>query len=129
MKLTQLITGTQILAASITAYADPIARDSMSAPFEIYGTGTLTCGAWAEARHSHNEAQTDLIHQWVTGWVASYNFYAPLSKSPTVETPHFDTISLWLDTYCQKNPTQKVAFATIALIDELGGPSAAHKRN
>ena len=116
-----------IVLVSRFASAENLKSKSYGRSFEVYGTGGLSCGAWVESRRTNHQDQQNLYRQWMAGWIVSYNYYSERGRLNQVSTPEFDTMSLWLDTYCQNNPTDNVAFATVALVEKLGGASALHQ--
>ena len=122
--------GVLVKAAALTSIlfveSAMAASDHEGARFQVYGTGGLSCGEWAEARRTDNEVQQDLIRQWVAGWFVSYGYYGSLANAKGVEVPEFATISLWLDTYCRNNPTHAVWQGASALVQQLGGKPTLH---
>jgi hypothetical protein len=86
----------------------------------IIGTGQSSCGEWVQA----HKMQKDIYEQWVTGYISSYNYY---SAKPIDNVPNLETISLWLDVYCKRNPTDIILLSASALIQHLGGQPALHK--
>lgn len=89
----------------------------------IIGTGTLSCGQWAEARSEKDEQQISLNVQWIAGFLGGHNYYRD-QKKKTVRVRDLPTISLWMDTYCRNNPTGSIITGAAALVEELGGVKA-----
>ena len=83
----------------------------------ILGSGAASCGTWTGDRQ-RNEARSQLNQAWVLGYVTGYNVYK--SAQENVTKP-MDTraMMLWIDNYCDANPSRDIADAAKALIDEL----------
>lgn len=86
----------------------------------IIGTGQSSCGKWANA----HETQKDMTVQWVAGYISGYGSYG---KKPINIFPDYETINLWVDVYCKRNPTDIILLSASALIQHLGGQPALHK--
>lgn len=102
-----------------------IATSVKAETINVIGTGGLSCGSWIEARNKGNDVQENLYVQWIAGYLAGHNAYRTKGVKQ-VAVSDLPTISLWLDTYCRKNPTHLAAAAAIALVQELGGTKALH---
>jgi hypothetical protein len=87
----------------------------------IIGGGGLSCGKWIAAVNESHKDQQRVFTQWVAGFTVSYNWYQDKSTNPPINQPDLETISLWLTTYCNNNPTHSTLHASAALIQHLGG--------
>ena len=93
----------------------------------IIGGGTLSCGKWVVALNERHESQQQVFLQWVVGFTGSYNWYRNKLNQPGINQPDLETTSLWLTTYCNKNPTHSTLQASAALIQHLGGEATKFK--
>ena len=93
----------------------------------IIGGGTLSCGKWVSALNERNESQQQVFVQWVAGFTGSYNWYRNKPTQHAIKQPDLETISLWLTTFCNNNPTQSTFHASGALIQHLGGVATKFK--
>jgi hypothetical protein len=85
----------------------------------ILGSGGASCGTWTADRQ-RNESKSQLNQAWVLGYVSGYNVH---KSSDDGMTKPMDTRSmmLWIDNWCDANPTRDIADAAKALIEELTG--------
>ena len=81
------------------------------------GVGALSCGKWIAA----SENRKFVIVNWVDGFVGSYNWYRQSNKKKQIGSPDLETISMWMTTFCKKNPTKATVAAAAALVEQLGG--------
>lgn len=85
----------------------------------ILGSGAASCGTWTGDRQ-RNEARSQLNQAWVLGYVTAYNLYKP-DQQGMVKPMDSRAMMLWIDNYCDANPTQDISDAAKALIEELTG--------
>jgi len=107
-----------VLVLSTNANADPIG---------VVGGGNLSCGKWVGAINERNEGQQHIFTQWIAGYLVSYNWYRATRHKSTINQPDLETISLWLTTYCNNNPTDLTINAAAALVQHLGGEGTLFK--
>ncbi len=107
------------------------AAQPMEAPQDtvtIIGTGQFSCGLFIEYRKLNNPQQLTLIVQWVWGFFSAYNLHGNFGTQwhyiPKITPPDSPTVLLYLETYCNKHPTNNIVQGTLALIQELGGSVA-----
>jgi HdeA/HdeB family len=91
----------------------------------VIGTGQFSCGQFIEYRKQNNPQQQDLIVQWVWGFLSAYslhgNFGTKWHYVPKISPPDSPTVLLYLENYCNKNPTNNVLQGSLSLIKKLGG--------
>ena len=85
----------------------------------ILGSGGASCGTWTGDRQ-RNEARSQLNQAWVLGYVSGYNIHKSAQDGMT-KPMDTRTMMLWIDNYCDANPTRDISDAAKALIDELTG--------
>ncbi len=93
-----------------------IATSALAGP--IKGAGGTTCGKWVEDRKT-SVYYTQL--SWVQGFISSYNHYVDSheDQNGVFGTADSNSITVWMDNYCQKNPLETVYTGTLELIEEL----------
>lgn len=57
--------------------------------------------------------------QWVAGYISAYNLFG--DKKQIEEIPDDAILDAYLQRYCKENPLDKVIWASMSLINELGG--------
>jgi hypothetical protein len=86
------------------------------------GAGTESCGKWLA--ESSRVAARAAREQWVYGFITGINRQSPANQSRPVDG---DAVSAYIDLYCKNNPLHSLFQASLALIEETGGPKAAHQ--
>ena len=79
-----------------------------------------SCGDWFAERRGQGQYRWESEVSWFQGFVAGHNAYAKSPETRAILADPFD-VELWLDTYCQKNPTRHVVHGAIAYIEAQGG--------
>ncbi len=111
--MNRILLFTFVLAlASTTCYAEEKAH--------ILGGGNLTCGKWTEFRDKPSIHYQ--LEQWVYGYISGVNWSSDKKQS----TPPDGEVVTFIDKYCKNNPSDSVALAAAALVQETGGPKAKH---
>jgi len=85
----------------------------------IIGSGGASCGTWTSDRQ-RNEARSQINQAWVLGFLAGYTIYKPPQDSMPKPTDA-RAVMLWVDNYCDANPTMDISDAAKALIEDLTG--------
>ena len=57
--------------------------------------------------------------QWIAGYLSAYNLFG--DKKQIEEIPDEPSLDAYLQKYCRENPLDKVIWASMSLINELGG--------
>ena len=86
---------------------------SDSHAYTSYGSGNHSCGSWVKWRKTESGWHQE--GQWVNGFVSSYGNYGDY-KLKKVDG---DAILLFMDSYCQSNPLDKISDGAISLIENL----------
>ena len=88
----------------------------------VMGGGNLSCGKWIEFRDQPSIHYQ--LEQWVFGYISGVNWYSDKKQSTP---PDGDAAVAFIDQYCKNNPSDSLALAAAALVQETGGPKAKHK--
>jgi hypothetical protein len=105
---------TRLIALTCAMVA--LASTAPSANSIIIGAGAESCGTWTNSERNNTNAYR---HQWVMGYVSSYNFYSLTVSSDVSQGIDFHGLIAWISNYCASNPLNQIATATINLIEEL----------
>ena len=81
-----------------------------SQPYNIYGSGNISCGKWLSQEENRTLAEYNL--SWVLGFVSGAG---ATSSKGQIKTDS-DGVSLWMDQYCTKHPIEPVADAAWQLV-------------
>jgi len=82
-----------------------------------------SCGDWYAERRGEAKYQWQSDVFWFQGFVSAHNLYVRLPANAMI-TAEPNDVALWLDTYCQKNPTNNLAQGAMEYIAVHGGRSA-----
>ena len=85
---------------------------------EYKGAGAGTCGTWIEERRNNNHHAE--LH-WILGFISSYNTYVYKGSDPNgvFGSANYQSVAVWMDNYCQKNPLNIIATGARVLVEEL----------
>ena len=120
-----------ILIASLLLTCTAIAQTprSVAAPEPLVMLpGSASCGEWYAARQGRGQYPWESLVNWFDGFIAGHNLYAQRPTNTMITAEPNDVI-LWLDTYCQKNPTNSLAQAAAAYIAAHGGRDPLSRAN
>src|SRR5271156_4246914 len=95
----------------------PCAAIADSTPRAI--DGRFTCGDWYATRQGRGEYILEIQTSWFQGFITSHNIYGGPPEPTMITAPKNDVI-LWVDTYCQKNPTHDLMQAAVAYVTAKG---------
>jgi hypothetical protein len=85
------------------------------------GAGGESCGKWTSQRT--DVSARSAREQWVFGYLSGVNRMSPDRQARPTDA---EAISAYIDNYCSRNPLHNIGQASLALIDESGGPKAKH---
>ncbi len=108
-------------ACGALAIALLLPQVSLSAGVSVWGAGNESCGRWAAVRNS--DAHEAMKH-WILGFLSGSNWRA---QNQQAIPPDADAVFAFVDKYCRNNPLHSLVLAGAALIEESGGPKAAHR--
>ena len=84
--------------------------------YDIRGDGGITCATWTAYRRD-NGLPAIAAANWVMGYLTAYDEY--VGGGHIGAGVDNDTISVWVDTYCEVHPLDNLATAASHLIDDL----------
>ena len=79
-----------------------------------------SCADWHAERRGQGQYPWQSEVSWFQGFVSGHNAYAKSPETRAILADPFD-VELWLDTYCQKNPSQHLVHGAIEYIEAHGG--------
>lgn len=82
--------------------------------------GSASCGDWSAARRGEGPYSWHGDVTWFRGFVAGHNVYAQRPVNSMIDAEPND-VALWLDSYCQKNPTDSLMHAAVGYVAARGG--------
>jgi hypothetical protein len=90
-------------------------------PKVIFSFEDTSCAAWKKSQGRESERARYIY--WFRGFVSGYN-YASQDQAGTM--PDSESLSLFIDKYCEKNPSKPFIGAVFPLINDLV-PHKSHK--
>lgn len=81
------------------------------------GAGMEVCKILLSSMQDEHVASS--YTQWVVGYLSGYNLFG--EQKQLEEIPDEAAMGTFLKRYCREHPTDKVIWASMALINELGG--------
>lgn len=93
----------------------------------VRGIGQSNCGEFMMWSETGNKFQTDIINQWIWGYLVGYQMRGAFNKtysipsSGNITSPTAETIQLYLRKYCSNNPLSSIHNGVLSMIKELGG--------
>jgi hypothetical protein len=79
-----------------------------------------SCADWLAERRGQGKYRWESDVSWFQGFVAGHNVYAKPPDSRQILADPYD-VELWLDTYCQKDPTRHLVHGAVEYIATHGG--------
>ena len=95
---------------------------AQSRDVKLSGMGTRKCGEWQQWKAAGNTESRALALEWAQGFIAAHNIYA--RSGTTAASPVVASVSVLiplLDSYCQKNPEERILSGVIEIMQSLGG--------
>ena len=106
-----------LLLAATSGSAQTQSRD-----VKLSGMGIRKCSEWQHWKESRNAESRAMVLEWAQGFIAGHNVYAR-TGSETV-SPVVASVSVLiplLDSYCQKNPEDRIFAGVVEITKSLGG--------
>jgi hypothetical protein len=100
-----------ILAASSLG-SSPWQTIPPAGKYNVYGAGTMSCGAWAVVRQKQDFREAG---QWMMGFVSG----AGWAGNKQLRKSDADGMSAWIDQYCAAHPLDELSDAAAALVQTL----------
>jgi hypothetical protein len=102
--------------------ATPVGAQTQSRDVKLSGMGIRKCSEWQEWKAAGNTESRAMALEWAQGFIAGHNVYArtgTAAASPVVAS--VSVLIPLLDSYCQKNPEERVLSGVVEITQSLGG--------
>jgi hypothetical protein len=87
---------------------------------KIVGVGSKECGQYiAWKRENPNDILVKHTLSWMQGFLTGANLERVSLKAKSIGLPEHETISILIENYCLKNPTEKIFSAGSSIVKEL----------
>ncbi len=87
---------------------------------KLSGMGIRKCSEWQQWKESRNTEARAMVLEWAQGFISGHNVYARTGTASPVIANASVLIPL-LDSYCQKNPEDRILSGVIEITQSLGG--------
>ena len=113
-----------IVPALVLALLAPTLDGALAQPREVKlsGMGVRKCSEWRQWKESANHEMRAMTLEWTQGFIAGHNVYARTGTetvSPVIATA--TVLIPLLDSFCLKNPEQRILVGVIEITKNLGG--------
>lgn len=105
----------------LLAFAPDVVQ-AQSRDIKLSGMGIRKCSEWLQWKESGNNESRAMVLEWTQGFIAGHNVYArtgTTAASPVVAS--VDVLIPLLDSYCQKNPAERILSGVMEITTSLGG--------
>ena len=95
---------------------------AQSRDVKLSGMGIRKCSEWQQWKTAGNTESRAMALEWAQGFIAGHNVYArtgTAAASPVVAS--VSVLIPLLDSYCQKNPEERILSGVIEITQSLGG--------
>jgi len=95
---------------------------AQSRDVKLSGMGIRKCSEWQQWKTAGNTESRAMVLEWAQGFIAGHNVYArsgAVAASPVVAS--VSVLIPLLDSYCQKNPEERILSGVIEITQSLGG--------
>jgi hypothetical protein len=93
---------------------------AQSRDVKLSGMGIRKCSDWQQWKAAGNAESRAMALEWAQGFIAGHNVYARTgTASPVVVS--VSVLNQLLDSYCQKNPEERILSGVAEIIQSLGG--------
>jgi hypothetical protein len=110
------------LALMLLLALTPDGAQAQSRDVKLSGMGIRKCSEWQQWKEAGNAESRALVLEWTQGFIAAHNVYA--RTGTTAASPVVASVSVLiplLDSYCQKNPGERILSGVIEITTSLGG--------
>lgn len=110
------------LALMLLLATTPGSVAAQSRDVKLSGMGIRKCSEWQQWKNAGNAESRALALEWTQGFIAGHNVYA--RTGTTAASPVVASVSVLiplLDSYCQKNPEERILSGVIEITTSLGG--------
>lgn len=99
--------------------------NAQAQPISVFSFQDTSCGSWVKSASDAGERQLYLL--WMRGFVSGYNAGSN-DRTVTLDAmPNQETLVLYIDKYCQKNPLNPFFGAAFELVKEISQPVVKKK--
>lgn len=109
-----------ILPALALALLAPTLAAAQPREVKLSGMGVRKCSDWLQWKESRNNESRAMALEWAQGFIAGHNVYARSGGASPVVANVSVLIPL-LDSYCQKNPGERILGGVVEITKGLGG--------
>jgi hypothetical protein len=95
---------------------------AQSRDVKLSGMGIRKCSEWQQWKAAGNAESRAMALEWAQGFIAGHNVYArtgTAAASPVVAS--VSVLIPLLDSYCEKNPEERILSGVIGITTSLGG--------
>lgn len=95
---------------------------AQSRDVKLSGMGIRKCSEWQQWKAAGNAESRAMALEWAQGFIAGHNVYArtgTAAASPVVA--NVSVLIPLLDSYCEKNPEERILSGVIGITTSLGG--------
>lgn len=95
---------------------------ALSRDVKLSGMGVRKCSEWLQWKAAGNTESRAMVLEWAQGFIAGHNVYA--RTGTTAASPVVASVSVLiplLDSYCQKNPEDRMLSGIVEITKSLGG--------
>lgn len=95
---------------------------AQSRDVKLSGMGIRKCSEWQQWKETGNAESRAMVLEWAQGFIGGHNVYArtgTAAASPVVAS--VSVLIPLLDSYCQKNPGERILSGVIEITTSLGG--------
>ena len=83
------------------------------------GLGASSCGSYTKLRAAGDEDSRKMVGFYIQGYLSGANLGMLANKRPSKSIPDGDALVSFVDTYCKRNPLERVDAALIDLYIQL----------
>ncbi len=109
-----------IVPVLVLALLAPTLAAAQSREVKLSGMGVRKCSEWQQWKESRNNESRAMALEWAQGFIAGHNVYARSGTASPVVANVSVLIPL-LDSYCQKNPGERILIGVVEITKGLGG--------
>ena len=107
-----------LLATSIYAPA----ASAQNRDVRVGGLGIRKCAEWQQWKQQNNGEVRAMALEWAAGFIAGHNVYGRSGAEPVNSVvAESAVLATLLDSYCQKNPEQRILSGVMEINQSLGG--------
>lgn len=89
---------------------------------KLSGMGIRKCSEWQQWKESRNAESRAMVLEWAQGFISGHNVYARTgTDAASAVVANVSVLIPLLDSYCQKNPDERILSGVIEITRSLGG--------